>query len=72
MEHGFGWIFMILFWVLIILATVYLVKALLNGKSGESRNSESAREILEKRYARGEISREEFEEALETLKRNKD
>ena len=70
--HGFNWTFMILFWILVILVTVYLVKTLLKGGSGENRDDESARGILEKRFAGGEISKEEFEDALETLRRNKD
>lgn len=72
MGHGFSWIFMILFWTLVILVTVYLVKALLSGGSAENQNGESAREILEKRYARGEITKEELKESLSVLKRNRD
>jgi len=72
MRHGFSWIFMILFWTLVILVTVYLVKALLRGGTAENQNGESAQEILEKRFAGGEISKEEFEDALEKLRRNKD
>lgn len=52
---GFGWMFMILFWVLVIFIVVSLVK---RTGSGEK---ETAEEILKKRYARGEISKEEFE-----------
>jgi len=32
---------------------------------------ETAEEVLEKRFARGEISKEEFEAAMEVLKKNK-
>ena len=72
MGHGFSWIFMILFWTLVILVTVYLVKVLLKGGTADNQNGESAREILENRFAGGEISKAEFEDALETLRRNKD
>ena len=68
---GFGWIFMILFWGLIILGVVYLVKALLGGPTAQEKKSESAREVLEKRFAKGEMSKEEFEDAMAVLKRNK-
>ena len=71
MGFGGGGIFMILFWVLIILGVVYLVKALLGGGPKEDKKSESAQEVLEKRFAKGEMSKEEFEDAMEVLRRNK-
>ena len=58
---GFGWIFMIVFWALVILGVIYLVK-LLAGGSKVSKSNESAIDILKKRYAKGEISKEEFED----------
>jgi putative membrane protein len=69
---GFGWIFMILFWVLIILGVVYLVKALFGGPKAQEKRGETAREVLEKRFTKGELSKEEFEDAIEVLKRNKE
>ena len=71
MGFGGGWIFMILFWGLIILGVVYLVKMLLSGSSAEGKKNESAQEVLEKRFAKGEMSKEEFEDAMAVLKRNK-
>ncbi|MFC1827475.1 SHOCT domain-containing protein [Thermodesulfobacteriota bacterium] len=71
MGFGGGWIFMIIFWGLVIFGIVYLVKAPLGGGSTEGKRSESAQEVLEKRFARGEMSKEEFEDALEVLQRNR-
>ncbi len=71
MGFGGGGIFMVLFWGLIILGVVYLVKIILGGGSTEEKKNESAQEILEKRFARGEILKEEFENAMEVLNRNK-
>ena len=65
---GWGWlgmIVMILFWVAVVVGIVYLVRALARrpgtgeGQQGPSGVSEPLR-ILEERYARGEIDREEF------------
>lgn len=62
---GFGWLFMIIFWILIILGIVYLVKLII---SAEKRTTgETALDILNKRYAKGEISKEEFEEKKKAL-----
>jgi putative membrane protein len=56
---GFGGGFMWIFWILIIFAIVMLIRAAgSNSNSGEHR--ETPLEILEKRYARGEIDDEEF------------
>jgi len=68
---GFGGgIFMILFWVLIFLGIIYVGKMIMGGGSETDKPHETAREVLEKRFARGEMSREEFEEAINILKQN--
>jgi len=73
-QYGMGFggsIFMILFWVLIFLGGFFLIKILMGGGSKADKPRETAREVLEKRFARGEISKEEFEAAIEVLKKNK-
>jgi len=56
---GFGGGFMWIFWILIIFAIVMLIRVVgRNSKSGKHR--ETPLEILEKRYARGEIDDKEF------------
>ena len=58
MGHPLGWGMMIIFWIFIFMVIVYLAKNL----RGSSRmGDETALDIIKKRYARGEISREEFE-----------
>ncbi|RMD60685.1 SHOCT domain-containing protein [Candidatus Parcubacteria bacterium] len=63
---GGGWIMMLLWWGLIIAGIVLLVKWITEQKS-QSPREESALEILKKRYARGEITKEEFEQMKKDL-----
>lgn len=72
MMNGFGGVFMILLWVVIIGLGVWLVSRLAsNANSQPPSNStalpESPLDILKKRYARGEITKEQFEEMRRTL-----
>ncbi len=66
MMMGFGFIgllLMLLFWGLLIAGAVWLVKAILTGGANSGimaeRNRLGAREILDQRYAKGEITREQ-------------
>src|SRR3989338_2799570 len=63
---GFGWIIMIVFWVLIILGVVALVRYL--GRSGQQQDHRTPLDILKERYARGEINKKEFEEKKKDLR----
>lgn len=51
---GFGGGFMLLFWILLIVALAWLVKALV-GRDSEVAERRTALEILDERYASGEI-----------------
>ena len=59
---GFGMIGgMFLFWIASIILAVVLVSGLFKTKQSSKTNmSLSARQILEQRYARGEINQEQF------------
>lgn len=62
---GYGMlIFGFIFWLLILIGLILLIKYLWEGGA---RKEESALELLKKRYARGEISKEEFEEKKKDL-----
>ncbi|VVB85923.1 Uncharacterised protein [uncultured archaeon] len=66
-SNGYGmWIIGLIFWILVIIGIVLLIKYLWES-GGARREQESALEILKKRYARGEISKEEFEEKKKDL-----
>ncbi len=61
---GFGWIFMAIFRVLVIAGIVYLVK-LVAVRSGKKQDT--ALDILKKRYAGGELTKEEFDRMRDDL-----
>jgi putative membrane protein len=83
MDSGFGMGWMWLFWLLlavgVILLVVVAVRALGGGVTGGSpgrdvdgapRGRSRARELLDERYARGELTTEEYRERLAALGEN--
>jgi len=58
-----GGIVMILFWIGLIALAVWLAQALFNGARHASATGGelSAQEILDRRFARGEITREQYD-----------
>ncbi len=73
-DHGYemmqtggpGWIVMLAFWALLIVGIVFLVRYLL-GANRSSTATPKAMEILEERFAKGEIDSKEFEEKRAVL-----
>ena len=63
---GFGWIFMILFWILVVLGIVALAKWLFS-TAGAGESGKRPLEILKERYARGDITREQYEQMRRDL-----
>jgi putative membrane protein len=59
----FGMAFMLFFWILLILAAVWVAKSLFgNAQPHPGKGpSQTPHEILDQRYARGEITREQYE-----------
>ncbi|MFQ6675948.1 MAG: SHOCT domain-containing protein [Fidelibacterota bacterium] len=58
---GGGWLTMVSWWVLIILGIVFLVK-LIVGQGSREAKGHSPLEIVKRRYAGGEITKEEFDQ----------
>jgi putative membrane protein len=60
-----GLLLMLLFWGGLVFLAIWLVKALFQGDSQwpapPPEKTKTAREILDERYARGEITREQYE-----------
>jgi putative membrane protein len=61
LAMGLGMLAMLAFWGALIVGVVLLVRWLLTASSGPGpRSPETALEVLRRRYAAGEISREEY------------
>lgn len=60
-----GVVIMLVFWIGIILLSVWITRALFQGSnnpdSNRNRELSSPKEILDRRYSRGEITREQYE-----------
>lgn len=62
----FGWFFMVIFWILVILGIIYLIKVVAGGGKRVEKE-ETPIDILKKRYAKGELTKEEFEKMKDDL-----
>ena len=60
---GISWLSPLLFWGLLITSVVFLFKGF------KQDDSQEALDILEKEYAKGKISKEEFQERKQELKK---
>jgi len=59
---GFGWIFMLIFWGAVIVGVVALLRwILMRGNGSQDGPRRTPHEILQERYVRGEITREQYE-----------
>lgn len=64
---GFGVVFMLLFWLFIVLGIIALLRWLQQSSSGRGTRGKTAIEIIQERYARGEIDKEEYEQKKRDL-----
>jgi putative membrane protein len=65
---GFGWLLFVVFWALVIAALVLVVKRLMpQTQTAGGARQQTPLEILQSRYARGEIEREEYEQKKRDL-----
>lgn len=72
--HGLAWLGMVIFWLLLILLVLAAVKYLAAGRRPSIQHGDSGEKrpeallILEQRYARGEIERDEYLQKRDDLK----
>ena len=74
MGYGYmgiwGWLWMLLFWGGLVVLVIWLISQLFpTTKQQDSRSGPppSAKEILDMRYAQGELSRDQYQEIKQTL-----
>ncbi len=74
MMMGFGWfgmMILLIFWIVVIAGAFWLVKSIFPGAANSTDVTDlkhmSAREILDHRYARGELTREHYLAMVEDL-----
>lgn len=67
---GMGWtmVFWPLIWLVVIVVVVWVAARAIGGRSGSLRE-DSPEAILKRRYARGEIDREEYDRRLSDVRR---
>ena len=77
MMWGYGWgdglwavIWMVVFWGAIILLAILAFRAVTREGSGKT-DRDDAKELLAQRFARGEISAEEFQERSRVLEESR-
>jgi len=63
----FGGFFMLVFWVGIIVLVVWGVKKLLEARGSNTSQKRDPMDIAKERYAKGEISKEEFAQIKKDL-----
>ncbi len=65
---GAGWITMVLFWVVVVLGVMFIAQRVRCGRG--SAQGETPMDILKKRYAKGELTKEQYEKMKNDLRKD--
>lgn len=68
MFYGMGGLLMAIFWAVVFVGGGYLIYTFLQDK--EKGQEDHAEKILRERFARGELTEEEYDQKMKTLLRN--
>ena len=66
-EMGFGGGFMWLFWIALLILTIWIIRSAISSDDSILEKGKSALDILKERYAKGEIDQHEFEKKRKAL-----
>jgi putative membrane protein len=68
---GFGWLFGFIWWIFVIFVIVSVIRLFFGGRHHrrweEEEKSDTALDILRQRYAKGEITKKEFDTVKKDL-----
>lgn len=67
--NGYGWVWMVIIWVLVIGGVVWLFSQTSSGNRSNDRETDGARRILDERFARGEIDEDDYRRRRDELSR---
>ena len=68
-RTGLGPMFMFLFWSVIILGVAVFIRSVWAESSSRQAHEKTAVDIVQERYARGEIDRQEYEQKMQDLEK---
>ncbi len=66
-DGGWGVLWMVLSWTVIVAIVIFIVRAFSQPSTGPSSRERDPLQILDERFARGEISEEEYRERKRVL-----
>lgn len=68
-DNNWGWsVFIMLFWFIVLIVGIFLVLHLFKSHEASTNQKDAPIDIVKERYAKGEITKEQFEQLKKDLK----